>query len=84
MGGMELVRLYVHKASRRQSLATRLLRLVEEAAHERNFSINLWTDTRFAEAHQFYSAHGFEQLPGTRFLNDPSNTSEYQFLRPAR
>ena len=79
--GMELVKLYVNKKCRRRGLATRLLRLVEQAAEERGLEINFWSDTRFLEAHKFYTVHGYEKLTETRELNDPSRTTEYHFRR---
>lgn len=85
-GVIELKRLYVAPTARRRGLATRLYRLVRDAARERGaMAIELWSDTRFAEAHDFYLAHGFGQTGATRRLDDPSDTTEYQFrldLRP--
>ena len=78
----ELKRLYVEKKWRRRGLATRLLRLVEDAvARKEGTSIDLWSDTRFEAAHAFYVRHGYVKQPETRDLNDPSNTTEYHFIR---
>lgn len=79
---VELLRLYVSPAARRLGLATKLLGLVSVAAKDMDAgAITLWSDTRFQEAHAFYLAHGYRQLPKTRTLNDPSNSTEYQFRR---
>ncbi len=81
-GVVELKKLYVSSAYRRRGIASKLLNLVLEEAREREApAIDLWSDTRFVEAHAFYAHHGFEQLPETRDLNDPSNTTEFHFIR---
>lgn len=80
--GLELKRLYVDRAARRQGLASRLLaRVLEVAMQRRAASIRLWSDTRFAEAHAFYLRHGFVPTGETRKLHDPSDTTEYEFRR---
>jgi len=79
---VELKRLYVAKEYRRLGLATRLYDLIVNAAGEVNANaIDLWSDTRFKEAHAFYLRYGFEKLPETRRLYDPSNTTEYHFIK---
>lgn len=79
---VEVKRLYVSRLGRRQGLATRFLRLIEEAAASRRVqAIDLWSDTRFLEGHAFYEAHGFRQTGASRDLHDPSNTTEYHFIR---
>ena len=81
-GVMELNRLYVNNDYRRRGIATDLLNLIlQEAREARARAVDLWSDTRFLEAHAFYGRHGFRQLDGTRDLNDPSNTTEYHFVR---
>ena len=81
-GVVELKRMYVAKSERRRGLATKLYGLVMAAAHELNArAVDLWSDTRFAEAHAFYLSKGFQQQPGTRDLNDPSNSTEYRFIK---
>lgn len=80
---VELKRLYVKKELRRAGLATRLARLVFAAAERLGARrIELWSDTRFTEAHGFYRAHGFTPTGETRRLNDPSDTTEYRFVKP--
>lgn len=81
-GAVELKRLYVAPDMRRAGLATRLLSLVVECARSVDASrIDLWSDTRFKEAHAFYLKHGFSLQDQSRFLNDPSHTTEYLFRR---
>ena len=77
---VELKKLYVNSSNRRRGLASRLYDLVLSAAVAHGATaIDLWSDTRFLEAHAFYLSKGFTLLPGTRFLDDPSNTTEYHF-----
>ena len=77
---VELKKLYVNREFRRRRLAGRLYALVHGAAADHGAkAIELWSDTRFLEAHAFYLSKGFEKLPETRFLNDPSQTTEYHF-----
>ena len=83
-GKMELIKLYVDKTHRRQGLASRLLSLVLDAAAKNNIELDLWSDTRFVEAHAFYSHHGFEKQDETRFLHDPSNSWEFHFTQNSR
>jgi len=85
---IELKRMYVARNMRRRGIASRLLDCVLAAAARRRASgVLLWSDTRFEAAHKFYSRHGFTQTGRTRELNDPSNTTEYEFrlrLSPLR
>ncbi|MEE9195867.1 MAG: GNAT family N-acetyltransferase [Alphaproteobacteria bacterium] len=77
---VELKKLYVNRAFRRRGLASRLYDLVRGAAVDHGAAaIDLWSDTRFHQAHAFYLSKGFEQLAESRFLNDPSKTTEYHF-----
>jgi len=79
---VDLKRLYVAKDQRRKGLANRLTDLVYQAAEDLGaIAIECWSDTRFLEAHAYYLKHGFEQQPETRDLNDPSNSTEYQFIK---
>ena len=78
---VELKKLYVARALRRRGLASRLYALVHGAAVKHGAKvIDLWSDTRFLEAHAFYLSYGFEQLDETRYLDDPSKTTEYHFV----
>lgn len=80
--GMVLHRLYVDAAVRRQGLATKLLALAEGQARQRGAGfMELWSDTRFAEAHAFYARHGYSQLDGERALRDASDSYEFHFRK---
>ena len=76
----ELKSLYVASAARRRGLGERLSRLVEDEArrlgHRR---MELWTDTRFADAHRLYERLGYLRLPDTRHLHDLSGSTEYHY-----
>jgi putative acetyltransferase len=79
-GGIELKKLYVAKSARRRGLGGRLCALVEGAARERAAGfIELWSDTRFADAHRLYRGRGYRQSEETRELHDKSETVEYHF-----
>ncbi|MBI4514455.1 MAG: GNAT family N-acetyltransferase [Deltaproteobacteria bacterium] len=80
-GGLELRKLYVARAARRQGLGARLCELVEAAARGRGAAfIDLWTDTRFADAHRLYERLGYRRGP-TRELHDLSATIEYYYRK---
>lgn len=79
-GRAELHKLYVDHAWRRRGLACRLLALAEERARVIGARVmELWTDTRFADAHRFYAGRGYRRLPATRTLDDLSCSTEYHF-----
>lgn len=79
-GTGELKSLYVAATARRQGLGARLSRLVEEAAAARGVHrLELWSDTRFADAHRLYERLGYRRLPDTRDLHDRSDTTEYHY-----
>ncbi|GAA3389899.1 GNAT family N-acetyltransferase [Cryptosporangium minutisporangium] len=78
----ELKSLYVGAAARRHGLGEVLTSLAEEEAVRLGVrQVELWTDTRFADAHRFYARLGYTQLPGTRELHDLSGTVEYPFVK---
>ncbi|MCY3669876.1 MAG: GNAT family N-acetyltransferase [Alphaproteobacteria bacterium] len=80
--GAELHKLYVLAEIRRQGLARRLVGMAEAAARRRGSRfVELWSDTRFLEAHAFYEALGYRRTGGTRELNDLSNTTEFHFIK---
>lgn len=80
---MELTTLYVGHAARRQGLGGRLVGLVEDEARERRAQwVELWTDTRFTDAHRLYERLGYHRLPETRELEDLSDTIEYHYVKP--
>ena len=79
-GLWELLKLHVDARERRQGIAGRLLRVLEDWAKERGaVSIELWTDTRFTEAHGFYARQGYQREGMRRRLQDLSRTIEYPF-----
>ena len=79
-GWLQLRKLYVARSHRRQGLASALLARVEQSARQRHApGVELWSDTRFSDAHVFYARHGYVQLPQTRELFDLSQSVEYHF-----
>ena len=78
----ELKKLYVDRSARGAGLGTRLVGLVEGAAVRAGATrLELWTDTRFADAHRLYERLGFLRLPGTRRLDDLSRSVEYPYVK---
>jgi predicted GNAT family N-acyltransferase/RimJ/RimL family protein N-acetyltransferase len=79
---VELKTLYVAATARRRGLAAALVGLVERAARERAARrVELWTDTRFHDAHRLYERLGYARLPGERPLHDVSQTIEYPYAK---
>lgn len=79
---IELKRLYVAAHGRGRGLGRWLVEQVERVARERGSRVvELWSDTRFADAHRLYERLGYARLPGTRHLGDPSDTTEYHFRK---
>jgi putative acetyltransferase len=80
--GLELQMLYVMAPWRRLGLGSRFVDLVESETRRRGqSSLELWSDTRFLDAHRLYRSLGFEQLPDVRELHDLSATREYRFRK---
>lgn len=78
--GIELSKLYVASAARRRGLGGALCGLVEGEGRSRGAAfVELWTDTRFKDAHRLYEGRGYARLPETRELHDLSNTVEYHY-----
>jgi putative acetyltransferase len=78
----ELLKMYVHPRQRRQGLARTLERQAEVTAKIWGAkTLDLWTDTRFFEAHAFYASIGYSKTDSFRTLHDLSNTSEFHFIR---
>lgn len=78
----ELKSLYVHPDLRRQGWGERLTQLVLEHARAQNCDrLELWSDTRFTNAHKLYRRMGF-QLMGERDLHDSNNSREFGFFLP--
>jgi putative acetyltransferase len=81
-GGIKLGRLYVAKSARRGGLASKLLDFAERVARARGaLFMELWSDTRFVEAHRFYEVRGYTRLPGERALRDASDSYEFHFRK---
>ncbi len=80
--GVELKRLYVRSDQRGAGLGTWLVRRVERAARDHDAEVvELWSDTRFTDAHRLYLRCGFVPTGETRDLHDPSHTTEYRFTK---
>lgn len=81
--GAELKRLYVTASHRRRGLGRELVALVEHHAVTdlRAEAVELWSDSRFADAHRLYERCGFVRRPETRDLHDPSRTTEYHYVK---
>lgn len=81
-GGLELRKLYVAAAARRRGLGAHLCARVEEAARQcRAEYIDLWSDTRFLDAHRLYERLGYARTGETRELHDKSDTVELRFKK---
>ncbi|NBC34574.1 MAG: GNAT family N-acetyltransferase [Alphaproteobacteria bacterium] len=79
---MELMTLYVGHAVRRRGLGARLVGLAEAESRQRGaVRMELWSDTRFTEAHRLYEGLGYRRLPETRALHDLSDTVEFHFVK---
>lgn len=84
-GTVELKRLYVAASHRRRGLAGGLIERVEHhAVGVGAATVDLWSDTRFTEAHRLYERRGYRRTGRTRELGDPSQTTEYHFQRDIR
>lgn len=80
---VELKSLYVDRVARRRGLGARLARLVEDEARSSGAGrVELWSDSRFLDAHRFYARLGYHRTGRTRELNDLSDTTEYEFVLP--
>ena len=80
--GAELKHLYVSAAARRRDLGNSLTEMAErEAAAAGAHFIELWTDTRFADAHRLYERRDYIRGAETRELNDVSRSVEFYFRK---
>jgi putative acetyltransferase len=78
----ELERLYVNQRWRRRGVGGVLADLAEKAAAERGAAnIELWSDSRFADAHRFYERRGYQRRGPDRELGDLSGTREFHFVK---
>jgi len=81
-GIAELKHLYVAAGARRHGLGGRLCELVEaEATRRGHRRIELWSDTRFLDAHRLYEARGYVRSAQTRELNDLSRSVELLYRK---
>jgi putative acetyltransferase len=81
---VELKSLYVARQDRRRGLGARLVGLVEMAAWRRGAAlVQLWSDTRFTDAHRLYERLGYRRTGRTHDLHDLSASTEYQFTKIA-
>jgi putative acetyltransferase len=84
-GWVELRKLYVSRSHRRRGVAGALCYRVEAAARAQGAGgVELWSDTRFLDAHRFYASRGYERQPGSRELFDLSRSREYHFEKAFR
>lgn len=82
-GRYELKNLYVGAAARRHGLGGELTDLVEDTARALGATVlQLWSDTRFTDAHRLYERHGYLRGHQTRELHDRSKTTEYFYEKP--
>ncbi len=81
-GVFELERLYVHHRWRRRGVASALADLAEHlAAGQGATQIELWSDSRFVDAHRFYERRGYRRVGPDRHLGDLSRTREHHFAK---
>lgn len=81
-GSIALKSLYVARAARRRGLGDRLAQLVETEAHQRGARfVELWSDTRFLDAHRLYGRRGYVRGEHTRELHDISRSVEFYFRK---
>lgn len=79
---VELKRLYVRVDARGTGLGTAFVRRVEQVAKDRGARrVELWSDSRFGAAHRLYDRLGYTATGASRELHDPSDTTEYQFVK---
>jgi N-acetylglutamate synthase-like GNAT family acetyltransferase len=78
----ELKKLYLDPGVRGKGWARRMVALVEDFARKHDTPlVELWTDTRFENAHGLYAHLGYVRTGQTRELHDQSNTVEYFFRK---
>lgn len=79
---LELKKLYLDPEVRGDGWARRLVAVVEDFARQHDIPVvELWTDTRFENAHGLYAHLGYTRTGEVRELNDRSNTVEYRFRK---
>ena len=82
---VEAKKIYVSRTLRRRGGGRALMEKVEEHARAIGAgALEIWTDTRFVEAHAFYERLGYRRTGRQRDLNDLSNTTEYHYRKLLR
>ena len=82
-GMVELKKLYVAARARRRGLGATLCALVEDEGGRRGARfVELWSDTRFLDAHRLYERLGYVRDGRTRDLHDLSDSVEFHFGKP--
>lgn len=80
--GAELKHLYVAKSARRMGLGSRFVNMVEVEARSRGAElVEMWSDTRFLDAHRLYERLGYKRSAQTRELHDLSSSVEFHFSK---
>ena len=78
----ELKKLYIDKRCRGIGLGRLMVGLVESEALQRGAPVlELWSDTRFLDAHRLYERLGYHRRPGLRELHDLSNSVEFHYTK---
>jgi putative acetyltransferase len=78
----ELSKVYLLPTVRGRGLATRMIEMAAGLAGGRGARrLELFTDTRFHDAHRLYGRLGFVRLPGERCLGDTSDSWEFHYER---
>lgn len=78
----ELKKMYIDLGCRGKGFGRKLVEVVEQAAIQQGLKrIELWSDTRFRDAHAFYEKLGYKKTGEIRDLHDPSDTTELQFVK---
>jgi putative acetyltransferase len=82
---VELERLYVNPRWRRRGVAATLAGLVEQTSADRGATtVELWSDSRFRDAHRFYEVRGYTRGGPDRELGDLSRTREHHYVKTLR
>ncbi len=78
----ELRKLYVLRAARKAGLGKILCHRVEDwVLGKGGEAVELFTDTRFTDAHRLYERMGYRRQPDTRVLDDASHTEEFHYVK---
>lgn len=81
-GVLELKRWYLAAELRGRGLGSRLVTRVEtHAAALGATTVELWSDSRFAAAHERYARLGYRDTGARRDLLDPSDTTEFHLRK---